>query len=194
MPTTPTTALVQAVEALVTQEDASRWFDALTATARLSRMYPVALTGDAAVLNPLLQLSLADSAAFERVIKLVEAKRAAAGLAPLVPPADTRFDKTEYMRSFMDQKRQRQRRAVSIENMARSERDALRGRARLDFMDAQAARWKAELDQRIQRARDASGGQLTNAALTGIRTTFWQWLDDQLDEAEEAARRKMRRG
>ena len=85
------------------------------------------------------------------------------------------------------------RRAVEIENFLRPERDSLRGRTRLDFMDAQAARWKEELDTRIQSARVAAGGPLSSATLASLRSQFWSWVDEQLDKAEAEARQKLRR-
>lgn len=188
-----TPALAGAVEALIEREDAHQLLDAVEATARLRRNYKVELSGDTAMLNPLVDLAVSDPEAFGRVLHLIDVKRVTRGKVPLVPPKSDRFDKTEYMRNFMDAKRQRQRRAVSIENMTRPDRDALRGRTRLDFMDAQAAKWKLELDARLERARAASDGTLNKDVLSATRSLFWQWVDDQLDQAEQAARDKLRR-
>lgn len=186
--------IAQATAALVESSDAGWLFDALMAVVRLQVNYPVCLTGEAAVVDPLRELARDKPGALDRVLNLVDSKRAALGLPPLVPPVSDKFDKREYMRQFMDQKRQRQRRAVEIENLCRSERDMLRGRSRLDFMDTQAARWKSELDERLQRAREARGGPLDQETLDTLRKQFWQWVDESLDEAEAEARRKLKRG
>lgn len=184
--------LSAALAALIERDDAAWLYDALQAVIRLQTQYPVALTGSAAVVDPVRQFALSNPDALPRLVSLVDAKRAARGLPPLVPPPDDKFDKTEYMRDFMEKKRQRLRRAVEIENFARPERDALRGRARLDYMDTQAAKWKAELDARIKRAREAAGGPLDRELLVTLRSQFWTWVDSQLDDAEEAARRKLK--
>lgn len=187
------TAILSAVTALVEAPSAGEHLDAIETTARVAARFAVALTGPLEVYQPLVDLKRADPDAFERVLALVESKRAAAGRTPVRPAANDKFDKTEYMRNFMDQKRQRQRRAASIENMTRPERDALKGRARLDFMDAAAAKWKAELDARLDRARAAGGGaRLDKDTMDRLRAQFWAWVDEQLDAAEERARNKIR--
>lgn len=186
------TALLAAASELISRADASDLFDSLQAVARLAgkARHPVALTGSAESLNPLVELARKDFAAYERVLELVDVKRQAAGLEPLKPAADDGFDKTTYMRVFMDQKRQRQRRAVEVENLQRPERDRLIGRARLDFMDVQAARWKAQLDARMATAREANGGtRLPKAVEQAVRAQLWASVDAELDAAEAAAKR-----
>ena len=107
-------------------------------------------------------------------------------------PADNgeEFDKVAYMREFMHQKRTRMRRAAEIANMLRQADDALIGRARLEFMDAKAAEWKAELDKRIQAERDTHG-RLPQARLDWVRSEFWQDIDKRLDEQHAEAFSKM---
>lgn len=187
------TLLSEAASALIERDDAPWLYDALCAAVRLQVNYPVALIGSAAVVDVLRAAAKDDPKMYERVIALVDAKRAGKGKLPLVPVEEDRFDKREYMRDFMDKKRQRLRRAVEIENFLRPERDALKGRSRLDFMDHQAACWKEELDVRIQRAREVSGGPLNHSALTSIRGQFWAWVDEHLDKAEADARQRLRR-
>jgi hypothetical protein len=182
--------LIDAVNFLVLSPDAQTAYNSMLAIANLAKVHPVALTGTAAVLNPLLHLRLSDEEAYDRVLALVEGKRRAAGAAPLERPATDRFDKIEYMREFMDAKRQRQRRAAEIENMLRSEPDKLIGRARLDFMDGQSAKWKQELDARLEKAREMKGGRLPRAQVEAIRAAFWRSVDDRLDTLEEFARKE----
>ena len=145
-PDVPMPELIDSVNALVQDHNAQELYDTLTAVAFLARVHPIALTEHADILNPLLTLNRNDPDAFLRVLDLVDDKRVQAGLEPLRKVQESTYDKTEYMRNFMDAKRQRQRRAAEIENMFRAEADRLVGRARLDFMDAQSAKWKAALD------------------------------------------------
>lgn len=189
----PREALRQAVVLLIESPDAERLHESLTATIRLARLHPVRLTGQAEALNPLLELGTKDPDALSRMIALVDAKRAQAGRAPLYVPPDDKFDKADYMRAFMDQKRQRQRRAVEIENAMRPERDRLIGRHRLDFMDARAAEWKQELDALIARAREATGKRLPKDHLDTLRAQFWAGVDKKLDELEAQNRQRMLR-
>lgn len=182
--------LIDAVNFLVVSPDAQTAYNSMLAVANLSKVHPVALTGAAAALNPLLHLRNADEDAYERVFALVESKRSAAGLSPLERPASDRYDKIEYMRAFMDAKRQRQRRAAEIENMLRAEPDKLIGRARLDFMDAQSAKWKQELDARLEKAREVKGGRLPRVQVDAIRAAFWSSIDDRLESLEEFARKE----
>jgi hypothetical protein len=186
-------ALLEAVNLLITHPSAHSYFESLLAVTNLAKLHPIELTGEAAPLNALLRLRLKDEVAYERVLELVETKRHLAGYDPLIRPTEIKFDKTEYMRSFMDKKRERQRRAVEIENMLRPERDALKGRARLDFMDRQSAKWKQELDTKIERARQAQGGRLMKEALDTLREQFWTHVDSQLDQLEALAREEMRK-
>ena len=183
-----------AVAALVDREDAAWLYDALQAVIKLQVNYPVALVGSAAVVDPLRELARTNPRAFPNLIHLADTKRVALGKPPLTSsPEPDKFDKREYMREFMDKKRLRLRKAVEVENFLRPERDALRGRARLDFMDRKAAEWKADLDARVDRARQASGGRLDAETLDVLRAQFWQYVDDQLEEQMQDARLKLRR-
>jgi len=183
-------ALLAALNMLIQSDDAPHLFSTLTTVAALKTVHPVMMSGDAEVLNPLLTVARADADKFTHYMSLVDAKRAEAGLPPLAPPKDDKFDKSAYMREFMYQKRQRQRRAAEIENMTRG-KDRLIGRSRLDFMDAQAAKWKAELDRRIAAVRAAQGQNLPKDVLDTVRAQFWTWVDESLDQAEAEAKLKI---
>jgi hypothetical protein len=186
--------MLASVNALVNPETPRWMYDAVTVLGRTKAKYPLVAVGDLAVLNPLIDLFSADHASFERVMALVDKKRAEIGVAPIRTEEETGFDKRAYMRDFMEQKRVRQRRAATIENFARSANDALRGSARLEFMDAQSAKWKVELDKRLAVARDAAGtDRLAKPLLETLRAQFWTWVDTQLDEAERQSKLKLRR-
>ena len=190
MDQTDLTAITSAAILLANTPDAAELFDALQTVIRLSaaRKLPVALTGAAEPLNALVTLHMTDRPAYDRTLALIEDRRARAGYPPLVAPPQDSFDKRSYMRNFMDRKRQRMNRAVELENLDRPERDKLRGTARLDFCDAQAAKWKKELDNRLKAARAAAGGAISKTVDGTLREQFWAWVDAQLDEAEAKAR------
>lgn len=177
---------------LVSDPDAAEAFSSLEAVIRLGPKLPVKLTGAAAELNPLLYAYRDDPGLYETVMEWVQKKRAEAGLAPVGLQPPTGFDKTQYMREFMQQKRIRERRAVGIENMLRSERDRLKGRTRMDFLTNVVARWKAERDTMLDAAREKIGGQLSKPQMQQVLENFWKMVDARLDEQEASANRKMR--
>jgi hypothetical protein len=182
-------ALLVAVNTLITSPDAHELYEQLCSVAYIATRAPVKLADKAEPLNPLLALRVADQPAFDRVIELIEARREALGYDHLVKPAERGYDKTRYMRDFMDQKRERQRLAAKIENMLRPERDQLIGNARLDFMRRQSARWKELRDEKLERARAAAGGTLSAEARKRILDQFWEAVDGDLAQRMEAAKR-----
>lgn len=184
------TLLLEAVNALVKTEDATELFESFEAVARLPADLPVKLSGDAAVLNPLLALRRQDRTKFDGVIELIEGKREAAELPPLRQPDTPRgFDKVEYQRLFMDQKRQREGRAAAIENLRRPGRDKLVGTPRLEFMRVQASKWKEVRDGALRDAREAAGRTLSKAEVRDVLDAVWQTVDRELDAAEAEARK-----
>lgn len=183
-------ALLAAVNALIRSPDAHAHLQALEAIYPLAKVHPVRLTGDAAVLNPLLELRLTNAQRFEAMLDLVDAKRREAGFDELRPHREVRFDKVAYMRAFMDAKRARQRRAAEIENLMRPQRDRLIGRSRIEFMERQSGKWKRELDERVNRAREAQGGRLSKETLELLRNQFWGDVDKYLDDLEAEARKE----
>ena len=182
--------LTAAANLLIRSEDAPDYYAMLTAAAPLVARYALlSFVGEAQPLNALAQMRVGEPAVFERVISLVERKRAEAQLPPLTPPEDSRFDKSAYMQQFMEQKRQRQRRAADIENAQRSERDRLVGRARLDFMQRQSEIWKRERDALLQKAKEAAAPRrFTKDDTQVVLTQFWEKVDRQLDELEARTR------
>lgn len=184
--------LLGAVNALIQAEDAAPLYQDLIALLPAAKTLGARFSDHRAVLNPLLELAITDRERLDRVIELVERKRAEAELPPMVPEADDGFDKTEYMRDFMAQKRERERRAVDIENLLRSERDRLRGRARLDFMQSQSAKWKLARDTALQAARESEGKRLARQQVRAVLDAFWATIDRELDGLEQLAREEHR--
>jgi hypothetical protein len=180
--------LLYAVNRLIALPQASELYSDVVALLPAAKSLEARFSGDREYLNPLLDLAVADREKFDAVMTLVEVKRMEAGLPPLSTSPDQRFDKTAYMRDFMQQKRERERRAVEIENMMRSERNQLRGRARLDFMQAQANKWKKGRDKALDAERKRLGRRLTWDEQAGVLQAFWSTIDGELDGLEELAR------
>lgn len=182
-------ALLAAVNKLVQDPAASDLYELLLEVIPPARRLGVRLMGDHADLNPLVDLAVNDPTGYANVMNLVEDKRAKVGYSPLdnARTADAQFDKTDYMRDFMHQKRMRERKAADIENLLRPEGQKLIGRSRLDFMHAQSLRWKKERDEMLQKSRQAQG-KLTRAQMRELLELFWSRVDTELDEMERLAR------
>lgn len=186
-------ALLDAVNRLIALPQASEVYSDVLALLPAAKSLQARFSGDREFLNPLLELGVADREKFDAVVSLIEAKRADTGLPPLAAPPDERFDKAAYMRDFMQQKRERERRAVETENMMRSERNQLRGRARLDFMQAQANKWKKGRDKALEAERKRLQRRLTLDEQKSVITAFWSTVDKELDGLEELARAERNR-
>lgn len=187
-------ALLEAINHLVLDDDAEKKFHTITELAKLPATVPVRMTDEASCFNSMLDLARSDSQAYLKVLDLIDSKRIQRGWPPLRKPEPEGFNRNEYQRDFMHQKRQRERRAVEIENMLRPARDKLIGNARLEFMRRASAKWKDRRDALVNAAREGSGGTLSKEQVTAILKRFWEQVDLELDEAEESMRRKLRGG
>lgn len=182
-------ALLDAVNDLIRDANPKVKVEAMDALFALTRRYPARLTDSLEVLNPLLDLRAEDPPAYEGVQRLIDSKRRAAGLPPCWPePEPERFDKTEYQRQLMAQRRVRAGRALAIENYQRPERDRLMGNARLEFERRTLSSWGKRLDGILQKARVAEGGKLIRERQDEIRDAFWASVDAALDRAEQLVR------
>lgn len=187
-------ALLEAVNDLIQDEGANFKVTAMEEVAKLQRQYPVKLSGELAVLNPMLRLMAADGDAWEQVKKLIDEKRAVAGFSPLWPgPKKETFAdrKNEYQRQLMARIRERANRAAEIENMQRPERDRLIGNARLEFMRITTNGWGAQRDAEIAAAKQLAGGRLSKPQIDAVRDKFWASVDAHLDEKEELVRKEL---
>jgi len=186
-------ALLEAVNDLIQDHAAALKVTALDEVAKLKRRYPIKLTGELAILNPLLNLMSDDADAWEQVKRLIDTKRALLEFEPLWPaPKKVTFAdrKNEYQAKLMARIRERANRAVEIENMQRPERDRLIGNARLEFMRVTTNNWGKERDARIAAER-AVAGKLTKPQIDAIRDKFWQSIDEMLDAKEMLVRKEM---
>lgn len=172
--------VARAAAALVEDQNAVELYEALSLVVRLvtKAHQPVGLTGDATVLGPLLDLAVERSDEYQRVLNLIDTKREQRGLPALQHRQPAGFDKDEYQRVFMNEKRRRQRRAADIENDSRPERDRLVGRAREEFMRIQGHVWFTELTRRLDVARAAhGGGRVPKDVIDTVRHQFWSEVD-----------------
>lgn len=188
--------VLRAANALINDPFAEKLYATLMAVTKLPKHLPIGIVGDADVMNPLLNMYHSDRDGFDRVMAMVDARRTGAGMPALVPEeVEPGFDKREYQRVFMDQKRQRERRAVEIENLLRPERDKLIGIHRLEFMRHQSARWKTKRDEMVAAVKEVRGVQhLSKPELQAVLTKFWAQVDKELDALEAETVRKMRGG
>lgn len=144
---------------------------------------PARLSEGHAWANPLLRLQASDPITYQTIIAWVDRKRQERGLTPLFS-LDVEFDKTEYMREYMANKRARERRAVDLENKHRAERDKLAGVTRHAFLKKLTADWLTKRDTLLDKMRTARGRRLTKEELQGALTQFWAAVDDELEAAE----------
>ena len=183
-------AMLDAVNSLILGDQTEEFFSYLLTAVNAAARAPIRLTGAAAVLNPLVELRGSNPDGYNQVLGLIDRRRATIDRAPLATPRSEGYDKVGYMRAFMDQKRERQKRAVEIENLLRPEKDRLVGNARLEFMRLQSVRWKAARDRVLAETAEKMGGQVTQEVRRVTLDFFWaaidELLEDRLEEAKKA--------
>lgn len=185
-------APIEAIDALVFDARAQRYYKSMMEVTKIPEELYVGLVYPATVVSPVLQLLREDPQGFDNVMELVDSKRKDRGWEPLTPDKPQGFDRNEYQREFMRNKRDRERRAVEIENYLRHARDKLIGSARLEFMRRVGNTWKKRRDQLLEDARAAHGGTLSQEQVRTILAKFWQQIDVELDLQQEDAERKLR--
>lgn len=159
-----------------------------------ARIWPVQFTPGTPMdkLNVLLELERIQPEMAQQMRTMIDQRRMEKGRDPFWTPKPG-FDTNTYQREYMDRKRRRQRRASEIENLNRPAADQLIGNARLDFENKTHAEWMEKLNEKLDNAKAAAtliGEKLTREQQRVIRDTYWAKIDAQLDEAEEAVRRK----
>lgn len=183
-------ALLETINFLVLDAAAPKMYGILVDAIRHVGKLPIKLTDEAAVMNPLLALYREDAEAYEKVLALVDDKRKARGWPPL--RSEVAFDRNEYQRMFMYQKRARERRVADIENMLRPERDRLIGTKRIEFIRSVSNKWKKRRDELLESERKQFGGTLSQDQMRGVLERFWETIDAELDRQEAEAQRKVR--
>lgn len=185
--------LAEAANTLINDNKAPEMFKTLLDVMGLPPTLPVKLSGEASVLNPLLTMARRDREAFNRVIDLIESKRASREMSPLrQPETETKFDKNEYQRELMADRRVRQIKALDIENLRRPPSSQLIGHPRMEFMRVQQGKWTDQLETLL--AAHKTGKTMTKAKRQEISAQFWQGIDLQLEETEAAVYRWIQTG
>lgn len=183
--------LLEAIETLIHDTDSAQLFRQLTGVYDLAkRDVPVRLVGRPAVLNALLDLWLKDEPAAERVVDLINKKRAELGREPV---GDADYNRRGYMRELMAQKRERGRRLVELANGLRAEKDKLRGTTRMDFERMHANRWYEVKKERENDLRESVGRRLTVDEMNAVASQLWADVDSELDAFEAFVQAEIRK-
>ena len=157
-----TDPIVEAVNLLIDADDYSARVQELTRSLETPKE-AVSYTGSMACLNALLAIGKDDRNAFERVVRLIEAKR----------KENPKMAKRDYQRDIMRDRRKRMAKAILLHE-ARS--GPLRGAARAAEMASIRTRWtRAKAEFIVD--REASSAQERREATAA----FWAMVDRQLD-------------
>jgi hypothetical protein len=185
--------ILDAANVLINDQDASGLFQQLLDVLLLPDKYKVKLDGAASVLNPLLRLAREDNVKFSRVIDMVELRRSARGMTALRPdPSEKKFDKNEYQRKLMAERRVRMVKAAELENLRRPPSGQLIGHARMDFQRVQQNKWSNQLATCI--TNQLGTGPISKEARAKVAETFWDSVDGQLADDEAAVLRWIQTG
>ena len=185
--------LAESANALLHNLEAPELYRTLLEVLGLPLKLPVKLTGEAAVLNPLLAMARRDRETFTRVIDLIETKRADRELPPLRGLAEkAKFDKNTYQAELMAERRSRAVKAVDIENLRRPPSSQLVGHPRMEFMRVQQGKWMEQLN--VHLTAQKTGKTMTKAQRQAISEPFWAQVDRELEEAEAAVYRWIQNG
>lgn len=184
---------MEAANLLLTNPNAPQMFAAMLEVAKLPDNLPVKLTGEASALNVLIPDYRTNRDSFDRLISLVEAKRAQYNMEPLIPLVPPKkFDKNEYQRGLMAVRRDRGLAAANTENLRRPPSAQLIGNSRLDFAKTRLTQWGKQLRAEIDAL---SGGKpMSKARRKEISEAFWSRVETQLIEDEASVLRWIQSG
>ena len=185
--------LAEAANTLIHSSEAPEMYQTLLEVLGLPLKLPVKLTGEASVLNPLLAMARRDRGAFDRVIDLIESKRASREMSPLrQPQEEKKFDKNRYQAELMAERRSRAVKAASIENLRRPPSGQLVGNSRMDFMQMQLGKWSTRFKLICDAAK--TGKTLSKARRQALSAEFLEAIDRELEESEAAVYRWIQNG
>jgi hypothetical protein len=101
-----------------------------------------------------------------------------------VVPGEAPFNKNEYQRKLMAERRARTVKASEVENLRRPPSGQLIGHARMEFQRVQQKKWSTRLDELV--ATRLGAGPVAKADRARIAEEFWASVDQELDEAQAA--------
>jgi hypothetical protein len=175
--------LLDAANILLRSPEAESLYKTLRSVTALPPNLPIKLSGGYIDLNPLLTLFRHDPTKFGTLMDHVDTRREQLGVPRLqCEPVEVKFDKTDYQRDLMAERRRRQTRAAELENMKRPASEQLVGHAREDFMRMQQKRWTVRLEATLDTVR--LGKTMTKEARQQISARFWDTVDRETDESE----------
>ena len=126
--------------------------------------------GSLAVLNPLIDIGLANRDAFERLLKLIETKR----------KANPTLKRMDYQRELMRQRRTRMAKAVVVHERAHGKMSPI---VRKQFERQQTISWGLRREAFL-----GYGVPLRRTDLNDMSSAFWAEIDRELDTALAAKR------
>ena len=164
-----------------------KWLDVLRDTVDAGVDFE--LRGDAAFLQPLMDLRAHSMEKYTSVMNAMDDHRAASGLDRI----STRPDKAAYVAAFVPIKRGRETRLARLWNEQFSSSQQLKGDARKAFMAMHARRWTEEKQARQEKLRTQSRRPLTMQEMRAIIAEVEDEIDLELDELEKFIQDEMRK-
>lgn len=174
--TTAKQRVVEAVNYLIAAPNHTQLVNEITKIIERWDTHPMVYGEKLRFLNALIDVGLANRAAFEKLLALVEAKR------KLIPEAK----RVDYQRDLMRQRRARVAKAIELQELLTGKK--LSGDPRKKFSSDIQARWKAARDAAIAAKGDLGWAERNDAA-----GEFWAEIDEKLDQniRAERGRRKV---
>lgn len=165
--------VLQAVNYLVESDEYARLIREITDTIERFDKRPMVYAGKLELLNILIDVGVANRAAFERLVKLIEEKR------KLIP----QVRRVDYQRELMAQRRARVAKASELHELTKGRK--LTQDERTKFTKDIQARWAKERDTYI-----LAKGNLDWHGRNEATREFWSKVDTTLDANIRDARRK----
>lgn len=167
--------LVEAVNLLIAAPNYARLINEITRILDEWACHPMTYAGHLSPLNAVIDLGTTNRASFERLIKLIEAKR------KLVPETS----RVDYQREYMAEKRARLSKALTLQELQKGKFTS--AAARKQYSKDVQERWRTAREKFI-----ADKGEISWADRNEAANEFWRGIDTHLDEAIAQERRRRR--
>lgn len=162
--------VTKAVNYLISVRNPTKLIDEMVGILGHWTEHPMAYTGDAACLNALLDVGLADRVAFDKLLHLVADKRAT------MPEARKR----DYQRLLMRERRARVQKAIHLYELRYGKMTRQR---RAAYAEGLFERWRGRKETFLaERAKQTPKGKLGWVEKNAATQDFWEMIDRQLDE------------
>jgi len=167
--------VAEAVNFLILASNYTKLINEITRIIERFDTHPIGFRGKLDCLNALIDVGLADRAAFERLVRLMEARR------KLIPDSK----RADYQRDMMRERRARMAKALELHEL--THHLTLTGAARRMKEREIQTRWRKARDQFIGERGELSWGERNDAA-----GEFWAKIDAQLDASLALEQQKRR--